>query len=488
MIVLGFSLAYFAQPLFPKNESARETTMVAFGDVSVLVSVSGTAEARRASHLGFPTIGVVKNILKEEGDTVSKGEIIASLGQETLDAEYTDALAYLKFEKAAKSELLRGPRTENQTVTRTNVSIAEENLDRVKAEQENLVENARRVFLSSSLEAFPQNKDSADVAPIVSGSYSCDTEGTYTLSLFPSNTKSGYSYRLSGLESGTYSAYTGTSAALGSCGLVIQFEEGENYRIQNWTISIPNTQSTSYIANLNAYKLSLQQQKNAVEAAEQTLILAEKTQTRDNAPATEEAINQANARIEQAEARLRAVESKIADFTIRAPFDGVITNIDFRVGEVGSAANAITIAAIGDGYVLTARIPEVDITKIEVGDSAEVIFDAKTDETIPATINFISPLSSEIDGVAYYEARFTLDHEPLWMRAGLNADLNILVAFNPHTLIVPKQFIFSENGVPYVYIINGTEKIKKEVKTGLIGNNGYVEVLNLQEGTAVVSP
>jgi len=487
VLLFGFSAVFIIQAILSDGKIEKETGKVEQGDVSVFVTVSGVIHAEDAAELAFPQNGIVKNVSVDEGDFVTEGQVLASLGQESLIAEYNTALANLQFQEAAREELVEGPRAEARTVRDTNVAIAEKNLARTKEEQTRLVENARRALLSAGLEALPVNKESNDVAPTISGTYTCQEEGMYILSVFRSNARSGYSYRLSGLESGTESAYTDHPAALGECGLSIQFDEDEKYENQDWVVTVPNTRSSLYLTNLNAYDLALQHQTNTIEAAEQALELAKSEQTLEYAAPRSEALGQADASVAQARAQLASIEAQIADFTIRAPYDGLITNVDIILGEVGGQTRTITMVKEGD-YELQARIPEIDITKISVDDPAEVVFDAKESEVVNAHIAFISPLSTEIDGVAYYEAILTLDETPEWMLEGMNADIDIVVERVNDVAKIPIRFLEQDKDTYRVNVLKNKTIASVSAEVGIIGNDGFAEIKNLTEGTTIVAP
>ncbi len=486
LVVCG-GLAYGGFLLFAPEEVDPETATVTSGTVSNIATISGKIEAKNTARVGFPTIGTVQNVYKFEGEKVLKGEILASLTQDSAVAEYNAALENLSYQKHAKEELLRGPESESRAVTKSSVEIAEENLTRTKDEQAQLVKNARTILLSTGIAAIPVNKINDDAPPVITGSYLCDTEGSYMLSVFASRSFTGRSYKLSGLEEGTFSAFTQTPAPLGTCGLQIQFDTDENYRTEDWTIAIPNTQSAEYITNRNVYTLALQQEANAIRAAEQALELARNTEKDANAPASAEALSKMNAQVAEAEAFLKAKEAQIANYTIKAPFDAIITDSEIKVGETATLSFAMTLIEAGY-FELKARIPEVDIAKIKIGNKARVAFDAAPDEIITATIDFISPLASEVDGVAYYEARLVLDHEPSWLRAGLNADIDIVIEEKQNVLRLPKRFITNDSVGASVLVLRGGQPVSTKVETGLQGSDGFVEVTNLPEGTEVSLP
>ncbi len=477
LILLG--LAFFAFAKFNDAKIVGETAQVVRGDVSVLVSVAGSIKTKNSAALSFPKTGVIEHILVQEGDAVKKGQVLASLGQAALISEYQGALARLALAKAQRDE--------ERVDTGTEVSSAIAEQSRIKREQDEIVENARRTLLSTDLEARPEDKENNAEAPRITGTYTCTDQGAYTLKMYRSNAESGYSYTLSGLGEGTHTAYTGTAAALGDCGLSILFTENVSYGNEIWSVAVPNVLGTRYTANLNAYELAKEQRAVAIDAATEAIETAQQGSTGVTKSVLTEAGLRAEAEIHEAEAQVAIAEAKIADDTIRAPFDGIVSAIDIALGEVSKAGDGITMTA-NDTYELKIRVPEIDITHIEVGDPARASFDARPEEVVGAKVAFVSLLPTEIDGVAYYEAMLTLDTTPSWMRTGLNADVDVVIDRTEDVLILPKRFVANTNGKTQVYIHTDGMKTPLDVTQGLVGNDGYMEIIGLAEGTEVITP
>jgi RND family efflux transporter MFP subunit len=331
------------------------------------------------------------------------------------------------------------------------------------------------------------DRDTSATAPIITGTYLCDTVGTYTVTLFRSGSQSGYGFRLSGLETGTYTAFTEAPGSLGTCGLSIQFTEDESYGNKVFEVTIPNTRSASYSANYNTYVLAREQQTNAVRNAEQALEKVLREQTLANATPRDEENTRALATILQTEARIRAIDARIRERTLRAPFSGVITNIDFTVGEVSTGKTMSLVAS--DIFELTVRVPEIDITRLALGQPADVRFDARPEELVRAHIGFISETATEIDGVAYFEAKLQFTNPPVWFRSGLNADVDIIVSENRDVLRVPKRFVVTENGTSHLLYPEGAITRKVPVELLFTGNDGFTTVSgDVREGDAIVAP
>lgn len=492
---IGIAAALIATALYflfsssSNNGETIVTAVVTKGSVSQIVSISGYVEAQNAAELAFPGAGIVDSVQVKEGDHVEEGQILLTLERDSLLADRQNAAASLLSAEADKEELLAGPTSEARLVNATEVSIAEENLGRVTREEKEKVENARRALLSSGLTAVSSKGDETATAPTITGTYTCEDEGVYQLDMYGSGSGSGYSYRLSGLESGTYIAYTSQPTAFGDCGLFIQFGTGGGYANSNWTISIPNPKGTYYVANLNAYNLAIKQADNNIRAAEQALELTIQQESLANATPRNESIKRANAAISSAQARLAAIDAQLADKVLTAPFSGIVTSLDILVGETVNTEPVATVLA-DDEFDMTARIPEIDITKVMIGQLADIIFDARAHETIPASIEFISPIAVEIDGVAYFEATLTFIEAPTWLRSGLNADVDIITETRENVLRLPKRFVVTEDDRTYVLIPKegGKKLVETPVTLTFVGNDGFVAIEGIAAGTEVIAP
>lgn len=479
-------LGTLAVVLFSGSRSAKQdvvTATVEKGNVETVVAISGFVESKNTADLAFPTTGKVTEVFVDEGNEVTTGEVLATLASDQLVAERSEALAALRLAKAQYRETVAGPTSEMRSLSATKIRNAEANLMQVTDEYKKRVTNARRTLLSTDLEAQAQNPQEDATSPMISGTYTCDSEGSYTLDVYSSGAASGYSYTLGGLGNGSHTVYTEKPAPLDGCGLYIQFTDGDIYANSKWIIEIPNTHSSSYVTNKNAYELVLKQQDTVVASAKNALNLALEEADVTLADARSEVVSQKQETINQAAARLASVDARLADRSIVAPFDSVITDVSILTGETASLEPVITVLADG-GFELTALVPEIDITHVNSGQPATASFDAKKDETYEGIVTFVSPVATEIDGVAYFKTTITLNETPEWIRAGLNADINIITNQIKDSLRIPKRFVTEDNGTMYVSI----GETKKPINILFTGNDGYVAITGLNEGDVVDLP
>ncbi|MCA9358982.1 HlyD family efflux transporter periplasmic adaptor subunit [Candidatus Kaiserbacteria bacterium] len=488
-LVLALSAGgiFFYTSQFSGQITFDDSIEVINGNIEQTVTVSGKIEANKITRLGFPVTGTIQQVYKVAGEKVVEGDIIASITNETQIAEYNSALERLRFFEQQKKAVVRGSIDEERSVSKTNVQIAEANLAKIEAEYEQALQNARKQLLSSNLQAYPEYKYNDDVPPTISGNYLCENEGTYTISIFKSSANSNNSYKLSGLATGTFESNIDTAQPLGDCGLYIQFDADEFYRNSDWTVEIPNKRNPAYVSIKNDYDLLVTQRDNAIKLAKEDIVLAQNMENLTGASPTSEAIAQADANIAQARAQLALQEARIADFTIRSPFAGVVSAVDMKIGEPAGPQHTVTVVFEGE-YELKAKVPEIDITKISVGDSVKVNFDANPEKQYEAKVTFISPVSTSVAGVSYYDAQIQLLEDIPWMREGLNADIEVVSASKSNANIVPKRFVFIEDNKTYVLKKDGEQAIKTEVKTGLTSTDGMIELLDLPIGTVILLP
>jgi multidrug efflux pump subunit AcrA (membrane-fusion protein) len=484
--VIG-GIIYWVVTSEARNAPELITTTVAEGSVRQLVSVSGVAKATARVELAFPKSGIIDTVLVSKGQVVEAGQPLVTLSSKTETADKQGATAALASAIADLNQLLAGPTATDRDETSQTVATKEAALATTIENQERLVENAKRALYSTSPSIYSNNSNEEAIAPVVSGTYTCTKDGTYRLEVYSSSGASGYSYRLSGIETGTFEASADQAIALGNCGLRIRFDADSNYSRSVWFLDIPNKKSPEYTVLLNAYELAKTVAASSIAVATQELQLATARALNQNAPPRNEARVRANAKITEAQARLARIDSGLDDNTLTAPFAGTVTDIDILPGETVGVEPIVTIVA-PDAFEVIARVPEIDIGKLAIKQSVEMVFDAKGDEVITGTISFMSLQATEINGVAYYEATILPTVVPPWMRNGLNADVNIIFSETTNTLKIPSRFLISTDGTFSVLRKNGEAIATTTIEVTLEGNDGFVAVTGLTKGDTLVAP
>lgn len=178
---------------------------------------------------------------------------------------------------------------------------------------------------------------------------------------------------------------------------------------------------------------------------------------------------------------------------IKAPFDGVITEMNLEVGGLAQTTTASTKAPIRIVDTKPRRvkgdIDEIDISKVRVGTSARVKIQALGPAWLPAQVSKVIPFVStlrEKDRTSEIELKIT-DEKGL-LPVGASADIEVVIDRKEGALAVPSRVVLGKGGQKYLYRFEGGKIRKVEIKPGL-GNYARTEVLSgLSEGDVVIFP
>ena len=147
---------------------------------------------------------------------------------------------------------------------------------------------------------------------------------------------------------------------------------------------------------LNVSRNSLKVSQAALTTAKANLqnpaIRASQTKTIDEQISQANSdIDSANADAERARAQLREAEANRQDLNIVAPFDGTIATRSAEPGEIVSAGTPIATVVNFNAVYLRAFVPESEIGKVKIGQTARVFLDSSPNQPIEAEVARIDP-------------------------------------------------------------------------------------------------
>ena len=188
--------------------------------------------------------------------------------------------------------------------------------------------------------------------------------------------------------------------------------------------------------------------------------------------------------IDQAQAAVDLVYRQLDEATIKAPFDGVISELNISTGTtVGPQAPIATV--VSNKVELAVGIEEAHIGQINKGQKAALKVDAYPGQTFAATVSSIAPVADKNSHT--FTVKVTPADEQGQLRSGMFADLSLLVQEKKNTLLVPIDAVTEVNDQTVVYVVNGNKAEQRPVTTGL-SSDGRIEILSgLEAGDTVVT-
>ncbi|GIV34273.1 MAG: RND transporter [Chitinophagales bacterium] len=234
--------------------------------------------------------------------------------------------------------------------------------------------------------------------------------------------------------------------------------------------------------------------------------------------AAEQSVRAAEFTVRSAEAALKEAKDNLAKTKVYAPVSGIISKLNVKEGErvVGTAqftgTEMLTIADLNRMEVHV-EVSENDISRVSVGDTADIEVDAFLDKKFKGIVRHIAHSASagnvltseqvtnftvKISILASSYASLVRPDNPFPFRPGMSATAEIKTDVRENALAVPIQSVTIREEEKaegeratvkkqVVFVIDGNRVKMIEVKTG-IQDDRYIEITEgLEEGQEVVS-
>ncbi len=226
-----------------------------------------------------------------------------------------------------------------------------------------------------------------------------------------------------------------------------------------------------------------------VQEAEAALALAqaqveqfqrEAERWKDGAPANQVAILQA---------QIAAAQATLEMATLKAPFAGVISESNVRVGDlVTPGAVAFRMDALDELYV-DVDLSELDVAAVAVGQPVTLTFDALPGRTYHGEVSAVA-LSGATDPAGRnvsFRATVRLRDADEHVRPGMTAAVTIQTASVADALLVPSRAVRVRDGQPVVFLLQDGQPQPVPVTLGATSGT-EVQVLSgdIAEGDEVV--
>lgn len=226
--------------------------------------------------------------------------------------------------------------------------------------------------------------------------------------------------------------------------------------------------------------------KAALDAAQAILELKKAGPRAVDLAPMEASLQEAQVAYDQASADLEKVR-------IKAPVDGVVSEVIPTIGErVTMNTPAIRMIGFAD-YDVEVLLPEADVAKVKVAQSATLTLDAYGDSReFTGTVVSIEPDQTVVQDAVYYKARIAVNKDSAGdadIKPGMTANVTVLTAQADNVLIIPIRAVRTdqETNEQRVRILQNDAPQDRVIKTGLRGDEGRIEVTEgLNEGETVI--
>jgi HlyD family secretion protein len=524
---------YFTRPKAP----VYVTEKVQKGNLIQTVSETGMIESASAIDLNFKGVGKLAEVRVKEGEKVKAGEVLARLDAGSLEIAVRQAQANLNMAQANLNKFLAGASPEDLKVTEETVNNAKIAADNAQINYNNVANQTTKSIGDTRQNLTNEIDKQIAISRTAMNAIKTIFDDNYlTFQFSVRNTQYGidaHNYydeakvRLAAAEISIAKLKADDSEA-NLTDAVIKLSD-----LQSW---IKNSLDNTYLGLVNTLvgnlytevlyetdKTNINTQQNIVNAGISSLDTANQTygssklsqdsnytQAKISLDSAIGAYNLAKAQFDFKKAAPRAVDTasyqaqvdqasaafdlalkNLDDYTIYAPTDGVVTFVNYKIGEqVGSAVNKPVIAMMGlSDFQIKVDVPESDIVKIKIGDLANITLDAYgSDQIFTGKVVIIDLAETIIQDVVYYKITVQLDKTDTEIKSGMTANIDLITATVDNVLYVSNRVIKQDpNGQRYVEILGFGNVVQKvNVEAGLRADSGTEIKSGLTEGQAVI--
>ncbi len=517
------------------NSSSSQTKYVlgAVTKGTLISSVTGTGQISTQNQVNIQPQGssqsaeTITAVNVKQGDSVKAGDVIAVVDNKSALVSLRQAQASVENAQANYDALLAGPTSQDLNVSQISTANSLANLQTGIGDAYTQVDNMLHtsvdplfLFSTTNLPQFaPSYTDSSgntqyfsvdSILQIKINSERSTVNDIMTkwsaLSLnanLANQDPTTITQQVQGYINQIKVLANDMSSAINSLGLsgAINNSSGSGINIAGAKYASTLNQIQSTVASVNT---TLNSAYNSVGGNLQSYLSSNASLDLKKAPATPEQVTSSKSQLDSAEASLMSAQNNYDNSYLKAPFDGVVAQVNVAVGDQANTATVVATLITKD-KIAVISLNEVDASNVKVGDKATLTFDALPDLNITGTVMQVDTLGNVSQGVVSYGAKISLDTQDDSIKSGMSVSASIITNTKTDVLLVPNAAIKSDSIGSYVQELPGitpsaststqssssgitsvTAPVAVSITTGDVGDSETEITSGLNEGDVII--
>ena len=189
------------------------------------------------------------------------------------------------------------------------------------------------------------------------------------------------------------------------------------------------------------------------------------------------------ANLEKAQSALDLANAMLADNTLKAPFDGTVASVNAEVGENIAPMKPVIRLINTKGMAVKITVPENEIAKVQVGDSAEVVVPALGDTRLCGKVVEKSMTASLL--THSYPVKVLIEQPDEALAPGMIGKV-VLKADISKGIIVPANAILINQEGKFVWVAEEGRTTRRPITIAGYSGSGVVVGEGLKMGDAVI--
>ena len=483
VILVAFTLVSTGCDRIPirkkKQDTEDKTEMARTGEFRVKIRETGNLEPLISVEVKSNVSGEIEQLLIEEGDYVEKGQELLRLDDEQVSERRKQAQANLGSSRAsleqARSQTFLTEKRQSSDIQqlKNTVKSAEASLASVEAtatqqlssaqtdiersrnmlEQDRIALSQAKITLQQADIQLEQNQANESSAKIEFDNVSAEYErqkDLYTKKYVSKKSLEDAELRLSQVKSSYQTAQKNVTSQTKSI-------ESQKRNIEARDRAIANRQATIRLQEQNLGTIKTSQEANTkrskadLESAKIRLQQALETVEQETSVSINSEI-QAQSGLLRAESALQSIDDELGWTVVKAPLSGRVTRLAFEEGEIvmgsrsgyGSQGPAILVISDLSKMVVKTRINEAEISKVALGQQAEITIDAYPNLLFSGEVTEIAPSANTgqgSSGVVAFEVVIEIATSEYELLPGMSANVDIIVFDEVSVLQLPIEAV-----------------------------------------------
>lgn len=463
--------------------AASNTYVVTKGSIVSSISGSGSVATVKDVDLSFQTSGTVAEVLVQQGDEVTEGQVLARLDDQLLQLAVANAQNNLTSAQAELDDLSAAPSAADLSAAKLAVVNAELNLETLNTTATAADLASARASLLTAQQTLADLKAGATASELLTAQDNLERA-----------------------KNSLWSAQIGRDATCVQSGP--QCDQA-NISVASAEISVREAQATldqlqagASATDLMVAQLAVQQASarlaelsaapGAKELAAAQLQLENAQARLDELTAGPTALEvaQAQASVDSAKIALLEAQANLDAATLKAPFAGTITAVNIAAGDEAGTSAAVSLVSRTDLHV-DLKLTESDAVQVKAGQSVTLTIDSLDGKALAGTVSYVSPVAETNNGVVTYAVRVAVTGSDSDLLLGMTANVEIVTAERQGVLIVPNTALLPADSGETVVVVSQAQgstpggQRQVQVQTGL-SNGTYTEILSgVSEGDVI---
>jgi HlyD family secretion protein len=443
---------YFATPAGTTYTLATATK----GPITVTVSGSGQVAANQELDLSPKQSGEITYVGVKAGQEVAAGTVVARVDATDAANALRDALASLESAQIAYAQSTANTSASESKTLDTAFTAATNvtgDLPQVVKDLDSALHD------STNIPGYVPRENEDAYAAIVGGAagteLSAQAESSYQAALSDYKKLLALSPNVSPTSSASdiqnfiETAYTATQSAAKAVNDLRSLTTMVNDRLVRGGTLIP-TAFTTILSNMTADASKTSSDASSALSARDAL--ASSLQSLGGSGGTPLDIQSAQLTLRKAQNAVTDARTKLADYTVVAPFSGTIAKVNLQTHDQAGGSTPVATLVTNEQYAQLS-LNEVDAAKVKAGQKAELTFDAIDGLTLTGTIAEIDSVGTVSQGVVTYDVKISFDSQDARVRPGMTVNAVITTDSKDSALLVPSSAVQTMGGRSFVEVV-----------------------------------